>query len=154
MQQGALDGLYQDIILDHYRRPRHRGLLDAPDVEAEGFNPFCGDRVILTARLGDDGRIDSVGFAGEGCAISQASASMMTQLLKGRTMTEATGLGARFRDLMKGEELNAEEEEQMGDLAALEGVRKFPVRIKCALLAWSALQDAIATRIKEQEGKS
>jgi nitrogen fixation NifU-like protein len=144
MRSDALDELYQDIILDHFRRPRHHDLLEAPDLRAEGFNPFCGDRVVLTADLDETGRISGVGFSGEGCAISQASASMMTQLLKGRTLEEASALAARFKGLMKGSTLTAEEEEDMGDLAALEGVRMFPVRIKCALLGWSALQDALA----------
>ena len=139
----SLDGLYQDIILDHYRRPRNHALVEAPDLRAEGFNPFCGDRVVLTARVDDTGRIGEVGFSGEGCAISQASASMMGELLKARSIDEAGAIAARFKSLMQGEALTAAEEEALGDLAALEGVRKFPVRIKCALLAWSALQEAI-----------
>lgn len=141
--EADLEGLYQEILLDHYRNPRNYRLVQDPDLRAEGFNPFCGDRVVLTAQI-DSGCIGSVGFTGQGCAISQASASMMSELLKGRTIEEAESLVRQMKGIMQGTTLSPEEEEALGDLMVLESVRKFPIRIKCALLAWSALQDAIA----------
>ena len=139
-----LDDLYQDIILDHYRRPRHQGLLEDPDVRGEGFNPFCGDQVVLTMDLDDAGRIGGVGFEGQGCSISQASASMLTDHLTGKTLDEAEALVRTFKGVMQGEELTPEQEEELGDVASLQGVKRFPIRIKCALLGWTTLQDAIA----------
>ena len=144
MQLPDLDDLYAEIILDHYRHPRNNGLLSVADLRAEGFNPFCGDRVILTLGLDADERIAHTGFEGEGCSISQASASIMTEMLKGRTLEQAAGLNAAFREMMAGVEPTEEQEVAFGELAALRGVQQFPVRIKCALLGWSTLQDAIA----------
>ena len=140
----GLDDLYQDVILDHYRRPRHQGLLPNPDLKSEGFNPFCGDQVILTLGLDDAGHISDVGFQGEGCSISQASASMLAGHLDGLTLDEAEGLVRTFKGIMQGEQLTEEQEESLGDIVALQGVRQFPIRIKCALLGWTTLQDAIA----------
>ena len=140
----GLDDLYQAVILDHYRRPRNQGLLPNPDLRSEGFNPFCGDQVILTLTLDGAGRIDAVGFEGEGCSISQASASMLTAHIEGRTLDEAESLVRTFKGVMQGEEADPEEEERLGEIAALQGVREFPIRVKCALLGWTTLQDAIA----------
>ena len=147
-----LDDLYQDVILDHFRSPRHNGLLDNPDLKGEGYNPFCGDRVVLTAGLDGSERIQRVGIWGEGCAISQSSASIMGELLKGRTLDDAQALLSRFKQVMQGDTLSEAEEEVMGELAALEGVKKFPIRVKCALLAWTTLQDAITEHRKGQTG--
>ena len=140
----GLDDLYQAVILDHYRRPRNQGLLPDPDLRSEGFNPFCGDQVILTLTLDGAGRIDAVGFEGEGCSISQASASMLTAHIEGRTLDEAESLVRTFKGVMQGEEADPEDEERLGEIAALQGVREFPIRVKCALLGWTTLQDAIA----------
>lgn len=140
----ALDDLYQAVILDHYRRPRNQGLLPNPDLQSEGFNPFCGDQVTLTLTLDGDGRIDAVGFEGEGCSISQASASMLSVHVGGRTLDEAESLVRTFKGVMQGEEIDPDEEERLGEIAALQGVREFPIRVKCALLGWTTLQDAIA----------
>ena len=140
----GLDDLYQDIILDHYRRPRHRGTLDHADLHAEGFNPFCGDQVILTIELNGDGRISDVGFEGQGCSISQASASMLTDHLISKTLDEAEAAVRTFKGVMQGEELSEEQADDLGEIAALQGVKQFPIRIKCALLGWTTLQDAIA----------
>lgn len=140
----ALDDLYQAVILDHYRRPRNQGLLPNPDLQSEGFNPFCGDQVMLTLTLDGDGRIDAVGFEGEGCSISQASASMLSVHVGGRTLDEAESLVRTFKGVMQGEEIDPDEEERLGEIAALQGVREFPIRVKCALLGWTTLQDAIA----------
>ena len=144
MQLPDLDDLYAEIILDHYKSPRNHALLDAPTLSAVGFNPFCGDRVVLNLALDDAGRIGSVGFEGEGCSISQASASIMTELLKSKTLEEASALNTTFREIMAGAQVTAEMEDELGELAALEGVKQFPVRIKCALLGWATLVDAIA----------
>ncbi len=144
MQMEGLDSLYQEIVLDHYKSPRNHHLLEEPDLKAEGFNPFCGDRVALTAKLDDEGLVSDVGFNGEGCAISQSSASMMTEAIKGGTVANASEMVAVFKGMMQGKELSPEQEESLGELAVLRGVREFPIRIKCALLTWSALQDAIA----------
>ena len=144
MPSPDLDDLYAEIILDHYKSPRNHHLLDAPALSAEGFNPFCGDRVVLNLALDDAGRIDAVGFEGEGCSISQASVSIMTELLKGKTLEEASALNTTFREIMAGAEVSVEVEDELGELAALEGVKQFPVRIKCALLGWATLVDAIA----------
>ena len=144
MRPEALDALYQDIVLDHYKRPRNRKAVPNANMKGEGFNPFCGDRVVLTLEADGHGRIVDVGVTDQGCAISQASASMLGEAIKGRTIEEVKALAARFKSMMQGQELTAEEEEKMGDLAVLQGVRMYPVRIKCALLAWSTLLDAIA----------
>ena len=139
-----LDDLYQDIILDHYKSPRNRGSVDHADLHSEGFNPFCGDQVILTAALDDNARIARVGFDGQGCSISQASASMLTDHLKGKTIDEAEELVRTFKGIMQGNEIPEELEDELGDIVSLQGVRRFPIRIKCALLGWTTLQDAIA----------
>ena len=141
---GELDDLYQDIILDHYKSPRNRGSVDHADLHSEGFNPFCGDQVILTAGLDDNARIARVGFDGQGCSISQASASMLTDHLRGKTIDEAEKLVRAFKGIMQGDEISEELEDELGDIVALQGVRRFPIRIKCALLGWTTLQDAIA----------
>ena len=147
-----LDDLYKDIILDHYRRPRNEGLLPDPDLQSTGFNPFCGDQVSLTISLDADGRISGTGFEGEGCSISQASASMLTTHLCGQTIEEVEALVQTFKGIMQGDELTEEEEDALGDIVALQGVREFPIRIKCALLGWTTLQDAIADYRKTQAG--
>lgn len=145
-----LDELYQEIILDHYKRPRNNDLVDDPDLSAEGFNPFCGDRIVFTAQKDDSEHIIKVGFQGEGCSISQASASIMTGLLKGKTENEASAMAALFRELLNGGDIEEAALENLGDLAALKGVRNFPIRIKCALLAWSTLLDALKDKTKNQ----
>ena len=138
-----LQGLYGDLILDHYRSPRHRTPVSHADVEAEEFNPFCGDRVILQFKLDDEGRIVEVGAQSEGCSIIQASASMLADLALGKSLAELEGLSRRFRTMMRGELSAGETEGQLGDLNSLQVVRQFPVRIKCALLPWTALEEGI-----------
>lgn len=134
----ALDDLYREVILDHYAHPRNRGRLDPSDIAVEGTNPLCGDELALFVRL-RDGRVDDVRFEGRGCSISQASTSMMTAAIKGKTLEEARGLIRQFKEMMHGKEPG----EDLGDLAALAGVRKFPVRIKCATLSWVALEQGL-----------
>lgn len=140
----GLDDLYQEVILDHYKKPRHKGLLTAPDLKSEGFNPFCGDQVILTLKLSEEGNLSEVAFDGQGCSISQASASMLVSNIYGKTLAHAETLITNFKNIMQGSDLTLELEESMGELLALQGVREFPIRIKCALLGWTTLQDAIS----------
>ena len=137
-----LDDLYQEIILDHYRRPRNQRKLEGADIEAEGVNPFCGDEVLLQIKL-KDGVVDSVSFKGNGCSISQASASMLTELIRGKTLEEAEALYSVFREMMHGKELSEAELEKLAEAKSLAGVRKFPIRVKCALLAWATLEEGI-----------
>ena len=138
-----LDDLYTEVILDHYRAPRNSRRVEDAHVQAHGFNPFCGDEVNLQLRLDGGGTIQEAGFQGRGCSISQASASMLTEAVKGKSLEEAEALRQTFRRMIQGEELDDEEVEALGDLEVLEGVRRFPIRIKCALLAWAALDDGI-----------
>jgi nitrogen fixation NifU-like protein len=137
-----LDELYREIILDHYRHPRNRGLLEAPDVTAEGVNPVCGDQLRLTVKFDGD-RIAGVGFKGSGCAISQSSASLMTEAIKQRTPEDAQRMKQEFEAMMTA---GAEPAEELGDLEALQGVAKFHARVKCALLAWKVLGEALTER--------
>ena len=139
-----LEELYQEVIMEHNRRPRNFRELKDSNRSAEGFNPFCGDEVTLTMGLDAEGRIGEVGVEGQGCSISQASASMLSDHLKGKTLDEAEQAVRTFKGIMQGEELTDELEEELGEIAALQGVRKFPIRVKCALLGWTTLQDAIA----------
>jgi nitrogen fixation NifU-like protein len=134
----ALDDLYREVILDHYAHPRNRGRLDPSDVSVEGANPLCGDELSLYVRL-RDGRVEDARFEGRGCSISQASTSMMTEAIKGKTLEEVRALVAQFKGMMHGQEVA----DDLGDLAALQGVRKFPVRIKCATLSWVALEQGL-----------
>ena len=136
--------LYQEMILDHYRRPRNKGTLENADASAEMKNPLCGDEIALQVAFNGDG-VSDLRFSGRGCAISQASASMMTQLVKGKSAEEIGALRNRFRDLMLGDQ-SAAGDEMLGSLRALSGVARFPARVKCALLAWNALEGALADR--------
>ena len=138
-----LDELYREVILDHYRNPRNPDPVADAQIRAEGFNPFCGDQVSLQIKLSGSGIIESVGLQGGGCSISLASASMLTELLKGKTLDEAQAASDTFRRLMHGEPVDKADLEALGDLEVLEGVRKFPIRIKCALLCWAALEEGM-----------
>ncbi|MBE3562483.1 Fe-S cluster assembly sulfur transfer protein SufU [Hydrogenibacillus sp. N12] len=140
----SLENLYREIILDHYKHPRKRGTLEGPGVLAvELKNPSCGDRITLYVRREDD-RLAAVRFVGEGCSISMSSASMMSALVEGKTADEAEALAQAFFRLVQGEPLDPATEEALGDAVALQGVHQFPVRIKCATLAWKALERALA----------
>ena len=138
-----LDGLYGDRILDHYRNPRNRAPLPDPDLFWSEFNPFCGDRVELLLKLDTDGRVADVNADSEGCSIIQASASMLSCQLTGRTLEETEKLDAEFRSLMEGEQPTTEALQSLGDLESLRVVLAYPVRIKCALLPWVALEQAL-----------
>lgn len=143
----SLDELYREVILDHYRNPRHRGRLEEPTAHAEGQNPLCGDEVSLDLRV-EDGRVTAVAITGQGCSISQASASMMAEAVEGKTVAEIADLSSRFRAMMDLEEGDSGLDPDrpgatLGDLEALQGVRRFPVRIKCAALPWTTLSEAL-----------
>jgi nitrogen fixation protein NifU and related proteins len=138
-----IGALYQEMILDHYRRPRNKGTLEKPDASVEMKNPLCGDEITLQVAFDGDSVCD-LRFSGRGCSISQASASMMTQLVKGKSPEEIDVIRKEFRDLMLGNA--AADESQLGSLRALSGVARFPARVKCALLAWNALERALAER--------
>jgi nitrogen fixation NifU-like protein len=136
-----LEELYQEIILDHYRRPRNRGKVAPADFSARENNPLCGDEIEVTARL-EDGKIAELKFDGHGCSISLASASIMTQKLVGKPVSEARAFIESFQKMMRGDVPFGGRE--LGDLKALEGVLKFPVRVKCATLAWHVTHRALA----------
>jgi len=135
--------LYQEIILDHSRHPRHFGPLAGANRSAEGFNPLCGDRVKIQLKVDDKDRIKDVMFEGRGCAISVASASLMTELLQGRTITEADKLMGGFLDLVKGEDAKALAPGDREQLEVMAGVSAFPMRVKCATLPWHAMKSAL-----------
>jgi len=136
-----LSALYQELILDHYRRPRNKGAVEHPTHSIGMNNPLCGDEIDLQVRVEGD-VIKEIRFVGRGCSISQAAASMMTQVVKDRSVTDALALGDRMSAMMHGDAAAAGDK-ALGDLRALAGVSKFPVRVKCALLPWNALKDAM-----------
>ncbi|MBA2576920.1 MAG: SUF system NifU family Fe-S cluster assembly protein [Euzebyaceae bacterium] len=139
----SLDDLYQEIILDHYRSPRNRsGDLDPHDVHVHHSNPLCGDELDLRLRV-QDGTVGAVAYDGDGCSISMASASAMTEAVAGRKLSDADDLAEAFRLMMHGE--GVKREDDLLDGVAFQGVAKFPVRVKCALLGWMALKDALQT---------
>jgi nitrogen fixation NifU-like protein len=137
---GGIDALYREVILDHHRHPRNQGKLEGADAHAEGYNPLCGDRIEIDVKLRDGRVMSDCRFRGEGCSICMASASMMTEELIGRPLAEVQEHIDGFRALLKGEECPLAVE---GDLESLVGVRNFPVRIKCALLPWTTLHNAL-----------
>ena len=146
----SLDDLYREVILDHYRNPRRRGALEHPDAHADGQNPLCGDEISLDLALDGD-RITDVRLQGRGCSISQASASMMAEAIAGKTIAEVESLIHRFKAMMEIEPgdpgIDASRPgAALGDLEALQGVRRFPVRIKCADLPWATLAEALEGR--------
>lgn len=150
----GLEDLYREIILDHYRSPRNRGELPVPPAtRVEGFNPLCGDEIVVYVQV-EDGVVSDIRIGGQGCSISQSSASMMSVAVKGKTIAEARELMKAFKSMMSIHETSLEDGEEqplelptelnLGDLDALRGVVKFPVRIKCATLSWNTLDQAIA----------
>jgi nitrogen fixation NifU-like protein len=154
----GLEDLYREIILDHYRNPRNRGELPTPPAHrAEGFNPLCGDEIVLFVEVDGDGVISDLKVGGQGCSISQSSASMMSAAVKGKSVDEARALTRAFKALMSIHESKLDggpdgsgtdtpvpdPEVKLGDLEALQGVVKFPVRIKCATLSWNTLTQAL-----------
>jgi nitrogen fixation NifU-like protein len=144
-RSAEISALYQELILDHYRRPRNKGELEGATTSVIMKNPLCGDEVALHVLLDGD-KVSDVKFSGRGCSISQASASMMTQLVKGKSAAEIEELRDTFRDMVMGatDANDQSVEKSLGSLRALSGVSRFPARVKCALLAWNALETALA----------
>jgi nitrogen fixation NifU-like protein len=140
-----LRDLYQEVILDHHKRPRNFGALETANCRSEGYNPLCGDRVTIYALVEND-VIEDVHFDGSGCAICMASTSVMTDALKGRSLEEMETLFGRFHDLVTGPPAETPDTEGLGKLAVFFGVREFPVRVKCATLPWHTLKAAIEGR--------
>jgi nitrogen fixation protein NifU and related proteins len=138
----SLDDLYRETILDHYKKPRNKRHIDGADIDLEHNNPLCGDEIRIEAVV-RDGVVSEIAFEGQGCSISQASASMLTEQASGKTLEELEALILSFRGLMAGK--TDVDDDALGDLAALKGVTKYPVRIKCAVLAWDTLQEGVQT---------
>lgn len=145
MSSNNLDQLYRRVIMDHYKTPRNKGTLDSNSVNIEMNNPTCGDRIQLTLQV-EDGIVKDAKFDGEGCSISMASASMMTQAVKGKPVDEALKLSHIFSDMMLGKEYD--DSIDLGDIEALQGVSQFPARIKCATLAWKAMEKGVQSEEK------
>ena len=141
MASNNLDTLYRQVIMDHYKNPRNKGSLEDGSLVIDMNNPTCGDRIHLTLKVEDD-RVTDAKFDGEGCSISMSSASMMTQIVKGKSVEEALKLAGIFSNMMQGKEYD-EGDLDLGDIEALQGVCKFPARIKCATLAWKAMEKGL-----------
>ena len=146
----ALDEIYKEVILDHYKNPRNKREVPGAELTCSKNNPLCGDEITVFVHE-EDGRLVDVGFVGQGCSISQSSASMMTEAVSGATRREAGELNERIRGMMAGEV--EPDEDAFGELVALKGVVKYPVRIKCAVLPWDVLQEALAGK-GEAEGSA
>jgi nitrogen fixation protein NifU and related proteins len=140
MSLNNLDTLYRQVIMDHYKNPRNRGIVEGDSVSVDMNNPTCGDRIRLQLKV-EDGIVKDAKFAGEGCSISMSSASMMTQAVKGKKIEDALKMSELFSDMMLGKDL--ETDLDLGDIEALQGVSKFPARIKCATLAWKAMEKGV-----------
>ena len=137
-----LDSLYQEVILDHYKRPQHKGLTADFDAQVHHVNPSCGDEITLNVKLTGD-LVSAITWDGVGCSISQASVSILSDLLIGKSIAEADSVLSNFTELMQSKGTMAGDDEVLGDAVALAGVSKFPARIKCALLGWMAYKDAV-----------
>lgn len=137
-----LDQLYRQVIMDHYKNPRNRGILEDDNITVNMNNPTCGDRIQLHIKV-EDGKVADVKFDGEGCSISMSSASMMTQAIKGMEVEKALKLSKIFSNMMQGKEYD-EEDLDLGDIESLQGVSQFPARIKCATLAWKAMEKGVS----------
>ena len=146
-----LDELYREVILDHFKNPTHNGELPGAQVKVDGANPLCGDELSYQLRM-DGRRVAQVRFQGKGCAISQATASMLAGQLEGKTVEEARALIEAMKQLMQGQEPSASVE--LGDLEALAGVRKFPVRVKCAALSWNIVEEGLQDYSKQHTADS
>jgi len=138
-----LRDLYQQVIVDHNKSPRNFGKLADANRDAEGFNPLCGDRLHIYLKVNDDGLIADVSFEGEGCAISVASASLMTEAMKGKPLADFQPLFEAFQHMVTSDLAEAPDDEHLGKLAVLAGVREFPSRIKCAILCWHTMRSAV-----------
>lgn len=153
MSAPQLESLYQEIILDHYRSPHHRGLRSPYDAEVHHLNPTCGDELTVRVRLDGD-RVVDVSYEGEGCSISQASASVMADLVIGKDVSAANAVYDEFLALMQSKGEGEPDEDVLEDAVAFAGVSRYPARVKCALLAWMAWRDATAQALHQQEGSN
>lgn len=153
---GGVEDLYREVILEHFKSPKNKGKLENACVEVEGMNPLCGDQIVLTANIEGD-TVKEIRYTGHGCAISQAAASMMTDLITGKTIKDIKALSVTYKNLFGVEGDGSNEtpytREDLGDAMALEGVKKYPVRIKCALLSWNTLLQCFEEN-KKKEGQS
>lgn len=150
MSLSELNDVYRDALLEHSRRPRNRDELEKPDITASAVNPFCGDEIHLQISLDGGQRVKRIGLQGVGCAINRAAGSMLTDALSGKTLSEVDRVHTAFSLMMQGEDQAAGGPELPGELHSLSGVRRLPVRIKCALLAWSALEDGLREYRRER----
>ena len=141
MSSNNLDTLYRQVIMDHYKHPRNKGTLEGETLTAEMNNPSCGDRILMHFKI-KDGLVEDVKFDGEGCSISMSSASMMTQAIKGKKVTDALKMSGLFSEMMLGKDIDAGDLD-LGDVEALQGVSQFPARINCATLAWKAMEKGV-----------
>ncbi|GGJ89978.1 iron-sulfur cluster assembly scaffold protein NifU [Lentibacillus kapialis] len=141
MSFNNLDTLYRQVIMDHYKNPRNKGSVEGDALTVDMNNPTCGDRIQLQLQV-EGGVVQDAKFSGEGCSISMSSASMMTQAVKGKKLDDALNMSKAFSDMMLGEDVDTEEMD-MGDVEALQGVSQFPARIKCATLAWKAMEKGV-----------
>jgi nitrogen fixation NifU-like protein len=148
----SLSDLYQEIILDHYKNPRNYGDMDEPDVHVEDNNPSCGDELEVNVKFDESGDvIEDISFTGEGCAISMASASLMSDRLEGKSVEDAEALRERFKSMITSDEEDLEDlKKELGDLVSLKGVIKFPIRVKCANLSWNTFKKGLDA--KEEDG--
>jgi nitrogen fixation NifU-like protein len=151
MELPQLDDLYRDSILDHRRNPRNSDKLDNANIIGDSVNPFCGDEIHLQIDLDAEGRVERVGLQGEGCSINRAAGSMLTEAVVGKTLHEIDHLVQTFRRMMQGDSDAESQLSEENDLLSLIGVRQFPVRIKCALLSWSALEDGLLSYRRSSE---
>jgi nitrogen fixation NifU-like protein len=138
-----LQDLYREVLLDYFRDAARKGAVDSPDFHAHGINPVCGDELEITLKTAKDGSLEKIRYTGHGCVISQASAAMMAETLEGRSPKEAQGLVDAFKDMMLHKKEPSSLPEELEALKALEGVRKFPMRVKCATLAWNTVQQGL-----------
>jgi nitrogen fixation NifU-like protein len=138
----ALDDIYKEVILDHYKNPRNKREMPDAELSCSKNNPLCGDEITVFAHT-EDGKLLDVSFVGQGCSISQSSASMMTEAVSGKTVDEVEGLATSVRGMLSGDV--EPDEDAFGELVALKGVVKYPIRVKCAVLAWDVLQEALAS---------
>ena len=151
MELNRLDELYRDAILDHRRNPRNQGSLENADITGDAVNPFCGDEVHFKIGLDSEGRVSEVAFQGEGCSINQATGSMISEAIKGKTLEQIDDLMGLFRKMMQGDSDAEDSLKTEGELQSLAGVREFPIRIKCSLLSLSALDNGISAYRRNQQ---
>lgn len=150
---GGVDDLYREVILDHFKAPKNKGDLPDANTRSEGVNPLCGDQITISARI-ENGEIADIRFSGHGCAISQSAASMMTQLVKGKPIATARDLASLFKSmfgLKDAEPAPGLGDDDLGDAIALEGVKRYPVRVKCATLSWNTLMQALESGSKREK---